>query len=389
MAENKWTLTGADTHHSTTDFTVTASDFGRSQPAFSVHRRTLHGGLREGVEVVEIDNGRFRFSVLPTRGMSIWKGWLGDTEIGWQSPVRGPVHPQFVPIAEPSGLGFLDGFDEWIVRCGLVSNGAPEFDPEGRLKYPLHGRIANLPASHVELEIDVEREEIRLTGIVEETRFLVRQLQLRSTVVTRFGEPGLSLHDEVVNLAAPAAEMQLLYHINFGLPLLGPGATFVAPVKTLVPRNARSAEGLESWQTYGPPQAGFAEQVYFAELADVDHQSRVLLKNAGGDLGASLAFDRRQLPCFTLWKNTGALVDGYVTGLEPATNFPNPRSFEGKQGRVIKLPAGGRAQFDLTVALHDGSASVSQAEREIEALRAVGAAKIFSSPQHGWTIVDG
>jgi hypothetical protein len=389
MSQNRWTLTSPDTHHSTTDFAVTASDFGRTEPAFSVHRRTLHGGLREGVEVVEIDNGRFRFSVLPTRGMSIWKGWLGDTEIGWRSPVRGPVHPQFVPIAETSGLGFLDGFDEWIVRCGLESNGAPEFDPQGRLKYPLHGRIANRPASHVELEIDVEREEIRLTGFVEETRFLVHQLQLRSTVVTRFGQPGLSLHDEVVNLAGTPAEMQLLYHINFGLPLLGPGATFVAPVKTLVPRNARSAEGLETWQTYGPPQAGFAEQVYFAELADVDHQSRVLLKNAGGDLGASLTFDRRQLPCFTLWKNTGALEDGYVTGLEPATNFPNPRSFEGEQGRVVKLQPGAHAEFDLAISLHDDSASVAQAEREIEALQAGSAPKIFPSPQPGWTNVGG
>ncbi len=340
MSENRWTLIGPDTHHSTTDFAVTASDFGRSQPAFSVHRRTLHGGLHEGVEVVEIDNGHFRFSVLPTRGMSIWKGWLGDIEIGWQSPVRGPVHPQFVPIAEPSGLGFLDGFDEWLVRCGLESNGAPEFDQQGGLKYPLHGRIANRPASQVELEIDVEREEIRLTGIVEETRFLVRHLQLRSTLITRFGQSGLALRDEVTNLAGTPAEMQLLYHINFGPPLLDPGAKLIAPVKTLVPRNARSAEGLEAWQTYDSPQAGFAEQVYFIDLADSRQQTRVMLKNAAGDLGASLGFDKRQLPCFTLWKNTGALADGYVTGIEPATNYPNPRSFEGQQGRVVKLPPG-------------------------------------------------
>ena len=129
MSENRWTLTSPDLHHASTDFTVTANDFGLSQPAFSVHRRTLHGGLREGVEVVEIDNGHLRLSVLPTRGMSIWKGWLGDTAIGWDSPIRGPIHPQFVPLAEPSGLGFLDGFDEWLVRCGLVSNGARNSTP--------------------------------------------------------------------------------------------------------------------------------------------------------------------------------------------------------------------------------------------------------------------
>ncbi len=364
---------------------MTARDFGRSEPAFAVHRRTLHGGLGEGVDVIEIDNGRFRFSVLPTRGMSIWKGWLGNAEVGWQSPVRGPVHPQFVPLAEPSGLGFLDGFDEWIVRCGLESNGAPEFDRRGALKYSLHGRIANRPALHVELEIDVAREEIRLTGLVDETRFLVRQLQLRTTLITRFGEAGLSLHDEVTNLAGTPTEMQLLYHINFGPPLLDPGAVVVAPLKALVPRDARAVEGLAQWQTYAAPQAGFAEQVYFLDLADAAHQTRVLLKNAHGDLGASLAYDKRQLPCFTLWKNTGAMGDGYVTGLEPATNFPNPRSFEGRQGRVVKLAPGQQARFDLAIALHQGSSSVAQAEREVAALQAGNEAKIFDSPQPGWT----
>ena len=49
-----------------------------------VRRTTMRGGVREGVDLVEIDNGKFRFAVVPTRGMGLWKAWLGDTEIGWQ-----------------------------------------------------------------------------------------------------------------------------------------------------------------------------------------------------------------------------------------------------------------------------------------------------------------
>ena len=70
--------------------------------------------------------------VLPTRGMGIWRvtaaGRSGTADVGWKSPVRGPVHPAFVDLGEPSGLGWLDGFDEFFVRCGLESNGAPDFD---------------------------------------------------------------------------------------------------------------------------------------------------------------------------------------------------------------------------------------------------------------------
>ena len=87
----------------------------RTGQGVSAKRRTLRGGVSEGVDTIEIDNGKFRFVVVPTRGMGLWKAWLGKIEIGWKSPVQGPVHPQFVPITDPSGLGWLEGFDELIV----------------------------------------------------------------------------------------------------------------------------------------------------------------------------------------------------------------------------------------------------------------------------------
>src|SRR5262245_18970435 len=129
----------------------------------------MHGGLSDGVEVVQVNNGALKFDILPTRGMGIWKAWLDGVEFGWRSPVRGPVHPAFVDLGEPSGLGWLDGFDELLVRSGLESNGAPEFDEKtGRLKFPLHGRIANKPAHDVDVSVDGESGEIRVTGVVEE-----------------------------------------------------------------------------------------------------------------------------------------------------------------------------------------------------------------------------
>ena len=88
---------------------------------FSVHK----SGLSAGVEMVTINNGAMQIHVLPTRGMSIWRASCGEEIIQWQSPIRGPVHPSFVPVSEPSGIGWLDGFDELLVRCGLESNGAP------------------------------------------------------------------------------------------------------------------------------------------------------------------------------------------------------------------------------------------------------------------------
>ena len=143
---------------------ITPKTVGGRATGYSVTRYRMQGGLSDGVEVIRVDNGLLKFDILPTRGMSIWKAWLGDSEIGWKSPVRGPVHPALVDLGEPSGLGWLDGFDELFVRCGLESNGAPEFDEKtGRLKYPLHGRIGNKPAHHVEVSVDGDSGEIKVT----------------------------------------------------------------------------------------------------------------------------------------------------------------------------------------------------------------------------------
>ena len=135
MAKKTWTLTDVDNDIYVEEINLCPDDVEGGAGGYSVRKRTLRGGLRDGVDVIEVDNGSFRFTVIPTRGMGIWRGTLGDVQLGWKSPARGPVHPGFVRIGEPSGLGWLDGFDEFLVRCGLENNGAPVFNDNGTLAY--------------------------------------------------------------------------------------------------------------------------------------------------------------------------------------------------------------------------------------------------------------
>ena len=140
MAVKTWVLTDVSEGTFVEHLDVTSNDVPGSPAGWSVTKRTLRGGLSDGVEVVEINNGKLSFGILLTRGMSLSTAVIGKQSFGWKSPVQGPVHPKYVPLNEPSGLGWLDGFDEMMVRCGLESNGAPEFDEEtNNLKYPLHG----------------------------------------------------------------------------------------------------------------------------------------------------------------------------------------------------------------------------------------------------------
>lgn len=379
MASKTWTLSDQTTGH--------REGYGQVGGNFAEWSRH-QGGLSEGVEMVTLKNGSLNIHVLPTRGMSLWRasynGADGPEPIQWNSPARGPVHPSFVDVSEPSGLGWLDGFDEMLVRCGLESNGAPEHDDKGTLLYPLHGRIGNKPAHKVELTVDDEKDEISLTGWVEETRFHFLKVSMKSTIRTKLNSASFEIEDEITNLSASPAEIQMLYHVNFGQPLLDAGSQIVAPIAELVPRNDHAATGLENWSSYSAETPAFEEQVYFASLQhDGSGNTQALLKNAHGTRGAVLRFNTKELPCFTVWKNTTAAEDGYVTGLEPGTNFPNPRTFEGKHERLIKLAAKAKKTLHLGFEYCPNEEAVSRAETQVKKLQ-VAEPNVNSKPLPDW-----
>lgn len=346
--------------------TVPPSAGSSGAAGWRVRKWTLRGGLSDGVDVVELDNGALCTRILPTRGMGIWQAELQGVPVGWQSPVALPVHPSAVNLHDRNGLGWLQGFNELLCRCGLAWHGPPGTDVCGT-PLTLHGRIANLPAHYVDVHID--GDVLAVTGHVDEASMFGARLRLESTLSTRVGTHAVQIRDVVTNLGGQSAEFEMLYHTNVGPPFLGAGSRLHAAAREVIPRDARAVEGVSEWTEYGGPEPGFAEQAYFLELqTGSEAQTRVLLRDASGEHGVSVAFSRDQLPCFTLWKNTQAVEDGYVTGLEPGTSLPNVRAFEREQQRLITLAPGASYCCELELAVHVGREAVAAAEDEIAGL---------------------
>jgi hypothetical protein len=86
-----------------------------------------------------------------------------------------------------------------------------------------------------------------------------------------------------------------------------------------------------------------------------------------------------------VWKNRQAAADGYVTGLEPAINFPNVRSFEKSRGRVAVLAPGQSRTFAITLEAHGDTASVEAAKRAVAAIQGSVKAEIRSEPKAEWS----
>ena len=392
MTQHHWVLTDdgeTDEGEAAQETTqCSSSDVSACDDRWRVVKRTLRGGVSNGVEVVEVDNGCLRIDVIPTRGMGIWRAVLGDQRLGWNSPIRRPVHPNFVPLSEPSGIGFLSGASELMFRCGLESNGVPEFDDNGRLVHGLHGRIANLPAHRVELEFDDDTRLLSLRGEVDETRFLFQKLRLTTTLSTRLGSQEFTWHDAVENIGGTPATMQMLYHVNIGQPLLDPGSQLLAPVRRLAPRDQIGVDaGVDRWQTYPAPDANSMEQVFFLQLVgDDNNNTRVALKNSAATSGVSLRYSLSALPYFTQWRNTQSPADGYVTGIEPATNIPNPKSFEAEHGRVIALAPGEIWQAEVALEWMNSPEQVNQVAAEIAALQAGVVPESCPEPLPEWSV---
>lgn len=384
----KKTLTDVDANIGTEAFSITSTDLAvGGGSGWSVRKYTLRGGQQEGIEVVEIDNGRLRFAVLPTRGMGIWKGECQGLRLGWDSPVKDPVHPSYIHATDHGGIGWLKGFNEWVVRCGLSSMGAPGLDrkeaADGSVSETMlnvHGNIANIPARKVSIEISDTGIVVR--GEVDEAMLFGPALRLNTEIRTGFGSNALTISDTVTNIGQKPTEYEILYHINYGPPLLEKGARFMAPARQVVPRDPRAAEGIKTFEKFEAPAAGYAEQVYFFELIGKrgSRETVALLRNAKGNLGSAIRFSLKTLPWFTLWKNTAAEADGYVTGLEPGTALPNRRMFERKQGRVIELAGGASYSQQVTIEALTNRASVKAVEAEITSLQASVQRKVHPRP---------
>jgi hypothetical protein len=352
----------------------------------SVRKRTLRGGPGDGVDLIEVDNGALRFAVLPTRGMGLWRGSFRGMPLEWRSPVPGPVHPKFVDQGRRGGLGWLDGFDELLCRCGLEWNGPHGTDRGTPLT--LHGRVANLPAGRV--EVRAGGRAVAVIGQVEEASLFGPRLRLTAAFETEADSPTLTVRDTVENLGGQPAEVQMLYHCNLGPPLLGEGSRVRLAVRELSPLTPRAAEGIDGWDRFAAPAAGFAEQVYVADpLPDADGRTLALLHDAAGGCGLLLRWAVRELPCFTLWKNTAAEADGYVTGLEPGTNYPNFKTFERQQGRLVVLPPGGRWSATWALTALDTTEAVAAAVAEVERLQGRQTPVVHRTPQPRFSAAAG
>ena len=173
----------------------------------------------------------------------------------------------------------------------------------------------------------------------------------------------------------------MIYHGNYGSSILEEGARVYAPAHSVTPMNDHAAKFLENWPTYRGPTESFIEEVFLIEpLGNENAEALAVLTNKTQDLATSVRWNLNELPYLTVWKNTAARKDGYVTGIEPATGFPFNRLVERKYGRVPKLAPGESRNFTLDFGIHLGKEEVDPLIAESTELQTQATIELIPTP---------
>lgn len=298
-------------------------------------RYQLLDGHENGVEIIEIRDGAgLRIGICPSRGLDIVFAESRGLNLTYRNP-NGFIHPAFYGAdnfdwsrGAPNGL---------LTTCGLSSFGPPCEDKGEH--FGLHDRISYIPAREVSAQTVEGGWEVR--GTLRQARLFGVNLRLDRAIRVEAQSGRVQLSDTLTNDGFEAAPAVILYHCNFGFPLVEAGARAVIDAHKTWARDADC--DIQNWARIEAPQSGKAEEVFFHQLSG--ERATVAVKNPARGVGVKLHYSPAQLPFFTQWKSMGA--GNYALGLEPSNAPLASRAQLRASGELPFLEAGASQNFEL------------------------------------------
>jgi hypothetical protein len=321
-----------------------------------IRRMKLVEGKEAGTELIRVRTGSgLSFDVVPSKGLDISLAELWGTPISWQSP-NGDVHPSYY---EPEQTGWIrTASGGLLMTCGLSHVGSPSDDE--REHHGLHGRVHHTPAKHISIQENWSSDDLEwsISGVVEETAIFRSQLRMTRKISGKLGENKINICDRVENLGFRPATHMMLYHFNFGFPLLGEQTTVHFPPADSEPREA--GVPLTYCSNWEKPDPHCEEKVYYHTLRPhaSDHfgMAEVQIFNplfpVGGQLRPTkvrLRWSADTLPILVQWRMPGE--GEHALGLEPANCRVEGRVAERERGALHLLEAKQSLDYNIELIL--------------------------------------
>ncbi len=317
-------------------------------------------GKTRGMRAADVWTGSgFRFSVWLDRAMDLGPAEYAGRGMAWLHPALG-TPAQY----DPHGIGWLRTFGGGLMTtCGLTFFGAPEVENGEELG--LHGRVSHLAAQKVSVTTEWQGDDywLELTGQVRQSVLFGENLLLSRRIRTKMGANSLTIVDRVQNEGFRPSPHMILYHCNFGFPVVSPGSQVLLDETEMHPRDARAKRGRGHERELEAPQAGYAEQVFFHKpRMGPDGLSRAAIVNRALGFGAYVKYRAQELPYLTQWKMMAA--GEYVCALEPTNVWETPRSQLRAEDRLPILAPGQMIEYSLELGVLPDAEAIAAFEKE-------------------------
>ena len=324
----------------------------------------LDNGTGRGTRVAWINTGTgLRYKVVIDRAMDIFDAFYNQHSLAWLNHT-GITPPE--PFSD-KGADWLRTFGGGLlITCGLSHVGGPETDAFG--ERGAHGKISNSPAeieSISQPDPILGKLEMSITGRIKETKIFGPSLELKRTISGTLGQPVIRIHDEVTNRGNTPVPHMLLYHFNFGWPLVDEGTDIVwkgpweAREGGINDRIFREGNDFKKCPAPLEDHNGTGEAVASIDITpDSSGLCTVGLHNAQLGLALALRFQKAQLPWFINWQHWGK--GEYVTGLEPSTNPLIGQTKARETNQLVFLEPGETRMYDLELEILTQQAAIDE-----------------------------
>lgn len=327
---------------------------GNPNQLYKARRISFREGVAEGVKAVELESSQGLYATLiEDQCLNIYDFSYKGINCAFQTQNGLTSNKFFNSGSNEFGVYWPAGM---LYMCGLANVGSPCED--NGVYYPQHGRVGMMPAENVHME--KTDSEIVVKGTVYDGIMCGHYFKLDRTITFPINGKEIKISDAVTNMEALPAEMMILYHFNFGYPLLAPGARMVKGEGEIIDNIGSALHPEDCGKITGPADNKDEEVYCHKNTPDKDGYGYAAVINDEMGLGCYVKYRMDTLPLIMQWKNFCS--HEYAMGLEPSNSYILSRTKERENGTLPVLAPYETKTFEVTLGILDGEKEIADFE---------------------------
>lgn len=319
---------------------------GNTYQLYGTKHYKLENGDNNNVRCIDVKTGSgLEYTVVTDRGLDIsWASYKGSNVTYISNNAE--VHPSYYKFSGSKWLRTF--FAGLLTTCGPTNIGSSCVD-QGE-EYGLHGEFNVTPGKYI---CDMTRysNKIHIKGEIDSSSIFSEKIRINRTIESEIFGSEIKIIDRITNYGNRPIPILMLYHINFGFPLLNSLANIKVYSDNIEAYDDYSREHLSSISTFLPPCESNKEKNYFHKMTDYSGYSYAFI-NGSSNICAYVKFSNATLPYLSMWKLE--TKNDYVLALEPCNAKCVGRSKIREQGNLPFIEPEESLNFEVSIGFVEG-----------------------------------